>query len=149
MQYPHTELSADVSFFYLIDAGAPGWNRTSDPQLRRLMLYPTELRARIGKTSICGFATRHQGVRCYYDVSVIRREPKDLQVSTALYRRCNAYRLVSDVLGKSEASTPAPSLLACLCTGRHAGCLAVAPATAPGTRGTLHRRDARMDARLE
>ena len=25
--------------------GAPGWNRTSDPQLRRLMLYPTELRA--------------------------------------------------------------------------------------------------------
>ena len=26
--------------------GAPGWNRTSDPQLRRLMLYPTELRAR-------------------------------------------------------------------------------------------------------
>ena len=26
--------------------GAPGWNRTNDPQLRRLMLYPTELRAR-------------------------------------------------------------------------------------------------------
>jgi hypothetical protein len=26
-------------------SGAPGWNRTSDPQLRRLMLYPTELRA--------------------------------------------------------------------------------------------------------
>ena len=23
----------------------PGWTRTSDPQLRRLMLYPTELRA--------------------------------------------------------------------------------------------------------
>ena len=23
---------------------APGWNRTNDPQLRRLMLYPTELR---------------------------------------------------------------------------------------------------------
>src|SRR2546428_13440633 len=26
--------------------GAPGGNRTPDPQLRRLMLYPTELRAR-------------------------------------------------------------------------------------------------------
>jgi hypothetical protein len=29
-----------------VKSGAPGWNRTSDPQLRRLMLYPTELRAR-------------------------------------------------------------------------------------------------------
>jgi len=29
-----------------LKTGAPGWNRTSDPQLRRLMLYPTELRAR-------------------------------------------------------------------------------------------------------
>jgi hypothetical protein len=28
-----------------LKTGAPGWNRTSDPQLRRLMLYPTELRA--------------------------------------------------------------------------------------------------------
>ena len=27
--------------------GAPGWNRTNDPQLRRLMLYPTELRAHV------------------------------------------------------------------------------------------------------
>ncbi|GBQ99102.1 hypothetical protein AA102526_1690 [Asaia lannensis NBRC 102526] len=27
--------------------GAPCWIRTSDPQLRRLLLYPTELRARI------------------------------------------------------------------------------------------------------
>ncbi len=26
--------------------GRPGWNRTSNPQLRRLMLYPLELRAR-------------------------------------------------------------------------------------------------------
>ncbi len=25
--------------------GAPYWTRTSDPQLRRLLLYPTELRA--------------------------------------------------------------------------------------------------------
>ena len=25
--------------------GRPGWNRTSNPQLRRLMLYPIELRA--------------------------------------------------------------------------------------------------------
>src|SRR5690242_8054869 len=27
-------------------ADAPGWIRTTDPQLRRLLLYPTELRAR-------------------------------------------------------------------------------------------------------
>ena len=26
--------------------GRRGWTRTSDPQLRRLMLYPPELRAR-------------------------------------------------------------------------------------------------------
>ena len=31
----------------MLEDGAPGWNRTSDPQLRRLMLYPTELRARL------------------------------------------------------------------------------------------------------
>src|SRR5579864_5167334 len=30
----------------LIRDGRPGWNRTSNPQLRRLMLYPIELRAR-------------------------------------------------------------------------------------------------------
>src|SRR5215213_3703448 len=28
---------------------APGWIRTTDPQLRRLLLYPTELRARDGR----------------------------------------------------------------------------------------------------
>ena len=28
--------------------GLPGGDRTPDPQLRRLMLYPTELRAEIG-----------------------------------------------------------------------------------------------------
>jgi hypothetical protein len=27
--------------------GAPGWTRTSDPRLRRPLLYPTELRARV------------------------------------------------------------------------------------------------------
>ena len=30
--------------------GAPDWIRTSDLQLRRLPLYPTELRARAGKS---------------------------------------------------------------------------------------------------
>ncbi len=46
------------TFFYLIErTGAPGWNRTSDPQLRRLMLYPTELRARVGKTRTYSFTT--------------------------------------------------------------------------------------------
>jgi hypothetical protein len=29
--------------------GAPGTTRTYDPQLRKLMLYPTELRARGGE----------------------------------------------------------------------------------------------------
>jgi hypothetical protein len=29
------------------DADAPGRIRTCDPQLRRLLLYPTELRARV------------------------------------------------------------------------------------------------------
>ena len=29
-----------------IECGAPGWTRTSDPRLRRPVLYPTELRAR-------------------------------------------------------------------------------------------------------
>src|SRR5690349_1967673 len=32
--------------------GRRGWTRTSDPQLRRLMLYPPELRARIFDPSI-------------------------------------------------------------------------------------------------
>jgi hypothetical protein len=30
-------------------AGAPGRIRTCDPKLRRLVLYPTELRARSGR----------------------------------------------------------------------------------------------------
>ena len=30
-----------------VEGGAPGWIRTSGPKLRRLVLYPTELRARI------------------------------------------------------------------------------------------------------
>src|SRR5580658_9965015 len=30
---------------FLINHGAPCWTRTSDPQLRRLLLYPPELRA--------------------------------------------------------------------------------------------------------
>ena len=30
-----------------LECGRPGWTRTSDPQLRRLMLYPPELRAHI------------------------------------------------------------------------------------------------------
>ena len=33
-------------------SGAPGWNRTSDPQLRRLMLYPTELRAPLERQAL-------------------------------------------------------------------------------------------------
>jgi hypothetical protein len=36
----------------LLIYGAPGWNRTSDPQLRRLMLYPTELRAPLERQAL-------------------------------------------------------------------------------------------------
>jgi hypothetical protein len=31
----------------VVEIGRRGWTRTSDPQLRRLMLYPPELRARV------------------------------------------------------------------------------------------------------
>ena len=53
----HTELVAQVEHTDLLRQGplaaendvngghAPGWIRTTDPQLRRLLLYPTELRA--------------------------------------------------------------------------------------------------------
>ena len=37
--------------------GRPGWNRTSNPQLRRLMLYPIELRAHAA-TPMSGCAGR-------------------------------------------------------------------------------------------
>src|ERR1039457_5328028 len=33
--------------------GRRGWTRTSDPQLRRLMLYPPELRARVSTILPC------------------------------------------------------------------------------------------------
>src|SRR5450759_5069835 len=33
--------------------GRRGWTRTSDPQLRRLMLYPPELRARVSTILSC------------------------------------------------------------------------------------------------
>jgi hypothetical protein len=33
-------------------SGGPGWNRTSNPQLRRLMLYPIELRAHMRRERI-------------------------------------------------------------------------------------------------
>jgi hypothetical protein len=42
---------------YLI-YGAPAANRTRDPQLRRLMLYPTELRAPAGNISTYVFSAR-------------------------------------------------------------------------------------------
>ena len=33
-----------VSLLQRKKTGDPGWTRTNDPQLRRLLLYPTELR---------------------------------------------------------------------------------------------------------
>src|ERR687884_76846 len=41
--------------------GLPDWTRTSDPQLRRLMLYPTELRA----DRTC-WAIGDNAARCYW-----------------------------------------------------------------------------------
>ena len=39
----------------LFENGAPGTIRTSDPQIRSLMLYPAELRARIEEARLVGF----------------------------------------------------------------------------------------------
>ena len=41
----------------LLKSGRPGWTRTSDPQLRRLMLYPPELRAQ-SSSVLSDFRTR-------------------------------------------------------------------------------------------
>src|ERR1043165_9186561 len=44
------------------NVGRRGWTRTSDPQLRRLMLYPPELRARVMSILTrpdIGYTTRH------------------------------------------------------------------------------------------
>ncbi len=35
-----------------LSGGLPGGDRTHDPQLRRLMLYPTEIRAETRRTSL-------------------------------------------------------------------------------------------------
>ena len=52
----HGQYQASVPLRHLVESleakgpktlGRPGWTRTSDPQLRRLMLYPPELRARL------------------------------------------------------------------------------------------------------
>ena len=45
LQLPRPRLCSDAGVAENI--GRRGWTRTSDPQLRRLMLYPAELRARI------------------------------------------------------------------------------------------------------
>jgi hypothetical protein len=44
--------------------GAPGTTRTCDPQLRKLMLYPTELRARRTSGDRGSFDTPSQPSRC-------------------------------------------------------------------------------------
>ncbi len=40
------EMPTDDAVVLSWGSGAPGWIRTTDPKLRRLVLYPTELRAR-------------------------------------------------------------------------------------------------------
>jgi hypothetical protein len=49
-----------------LSAGDPGWIRTSDPQLRRLMLYPAELRGllRSGLPATHGHEKTHTTVNC-------------------------------------------------------------------------------------
>lgn len=41
-------LGRSLAGIFALD-GEPGWNRTSDRQIRNLMLYPTELRVHGGK----------------------------------------------------------------------------------------------------
>jgi hypothetical protein len=49
------ERRAKAGFITCMNIGLPKRNRTSDPQLRRLMLYPTELWAEFGaRIAQCG-----------------------------------------------------------------------------------------------
>ena len=41
-----------ILFDQHFEAGAPDWIRTSDPCLRRAVLYPAELRAPVGAASL-------------------------------------------------------------------------------------------------
>jgi hypothetical protein len=91
--------------------GAPGWNRTSDPQLRRLMLYPTELRAHSEKQGLTFSAPDTEGssaitVSAWYVVGceAARRRPSGL---TALYSRCMRSDLCPTIFIAVVASTPA------------------------------------------
>src|ERR1700685_4436601 len=51
--------------------GRRGWTRTSDPQLRRLMLYPPELRARTSILTTRAYPTRSGILKWRMDNSAI------------------------------------------------------------------------------
>jgi hypothetical protein len=53
---PRTKTKANSPGTSQRRVGAPGWTRTSGPELRRLVLYPTELRARSTNSTV--FARR-------------------------------------------------------------------------------------------
>ena len=55
INHKKTGLAGPVIAVWKGGVGAPGTIRTSDPQIRSLMLYPAELRARIGEARLVGF----------------------------------------------------------------------------------------------
>ena len=52
------------------ETGRPGWDRTSNPQLRRLMLYPIELRAHKERTTFFPHYRKSEP-----QLSTLRRKP--------------------------------------------------------------------------
>ena len=60
----------------LLKNGRRGWTRTSDPQLRRLMLYPPELRARNPKPGIYGSEAPFYNVLNYRRVFTVNQRKR-------------------------------------------------------------------------
>jgi hypothetical protein len=67
-----SEKAPDIRVCEISPIGAPGTIRTSDPQIRSLMLYPAELRARIGKRRVRGDSQKVQA-RCGIDLHCVGR----------------------------------------------------------------------------
>ena len=59
--------------------GAAGGIRTPDPQVRSLMLYPTELRPRAGGTDLTALCRRANGL-CYFIVGITNCAPSRADV---------------------------------------------------------------------
>src|ERR1039458_7707492 len=74
--------------------GRPGWNRTSNPQLRRLMLYPIELRAHMRPHRLARAATRQL---------IIANQGADWATMTQLPARSRQREIVSAGCGLNRA----------------------------------------------